>query len=82
VLLLIDRLVGGVLRDVDVDSDAEIVRRGDGFHKRLIIHREEELLVQRPDYQELIAHALVKALVEVFPAGKREKKGLMKLLGR
>jgi len=48
----------------------------------VIIHREEELLVQRPDYQDLIAHALVKALVEVFPAGKREKKGLMKLLGR
>ena len=48
----------------------------------VIIHREEELLVQRPDYQDLIAHALVKALVEVFPAGKREKKGLMKLFVR
>jgi len=48
----------------------------------VIIHRDEELLVQRPDYQDLLGHALVKALAEVFPAGKGGKKGLMKLFGR
>jgi N-acetylmuramoyl-L-alanine amidase len=47
----------------------------------VIIHRDEELLVQRPDYQDLLGHALVKALAEVFPAGKGGKKGLMKLFG-
>ena len=47
----------------------------------VIIHREEEMMVQKPEYQDLIGHALVQALAEVFPAGKREKKGLMKLFG-
>jgi len=45
----------------------------------VIIHRDEELLVQRRDYQELLGHALVKALSETFPA--REKKGLQGLFG-
>lgn len=48
----------------------------------VIIHREEEMMVQMPEYQDLIGHALVQALAEVFPAGKREKKGLMKLFGK
>jgi N-acetylmuramoyl-L-alanine amidase len=48
----------------------------------VIIHRDEEMLVQRPEYQDLLGHALVKALAEVFPAKKAGKKGLMKLLGR
>lgn len=48
----------------------------------VIIHREEELMVQRADYQELLGHALVKALAEVFPAGKGGKKGFLKLFGR
>jgi len=47
----------------------------------VIIHREEELLAQRPDYQDLIAHALVKTLAEVFPAKGKEKKGLKSLFG-
>ncbi len=45
----------------------------------VIIHREEELLVQRPEYQDLIAHALVQALAEVFPA--KGKKGLKGIFG-
>ena len=40
----------------------------------VIIHREEELLVQDPAYQDLIAHALVKALGATFP--KPRRKGL------
>jgi N-acetylmuramoyl-L-alanine amidase len=40
----------------------------------VIIHRDEELLVQDPRYRDLIAHAVVRALAEVFPA--RKKKGL------
>jgi len=39
----------------------------------VIVHREEELLVQDPAYQEVIAHAVVKALSGVFPP---KKKGL------
>lgn len=46
----------------------------------VIIHREEELLAQDPAYQDLIAHAVVKALSTVFPAEK--KKGLRKLFGQ
>ncbi|MDP4582842.1 MAG: N-acetylmuramoyl-L-alanine amidase [Verrucomicrobiales bacterium] len=45
----------------------------------VIIHREEELLVQDPAYQDLIAHAVVKALATVFP--REKKKGLFKLFG-
>lgn len=45
----------------------------------VIIHREEELHVQDPAYQDLVAHAIVKALSVVFPRGK--KKGLLKLFG-
>lgn len=45
----------------------------------VIIHREEELLVQRPEYRDLIAHALVKALSDVFPA--KGRKGLKGLFG-
>lgn len=51
----------------------------------VIIHREEELVVQRPDYQDLLAHALVAALSEVFPQNGKEsrngKKGLKGLKG-
>lgn len=46
----------------------------------VIIHREEELLVQDPAYQDLVAHALVKSLSTVFP--REEKKGLRRLFGR
>jgi len=35
--------------------------------------------VQDPAYQDLIAHALVKALAEVFPV--KEKKGLKGIFG-
>lgn len=45
----------------------------------VIIHREEELLVQQPDYQSRIALALVQALAETFPS--KEKKGLKGLFG-
>jgi N-acetylmuramoyl-L-alanine amidase len=45
----------------------------------VIIHRDEELLVQDPAYQDLIAHAVVKALSSVFP--REKKKGLLKLFG-
>lgn len=45
----------------------------------VIIHRDEELLVQRADYQDLLGHALVQALAETFPA--EEKKGLRSLFG-
>lgn len=46
----------------------------------VIIHREEELVVQRPDYQQVIAHAVVRALTETF--GGKQKKGLKGLFGR
>lgn len=46
----------------------------------VIIHREEELLVQDPAYQDLIGHALVKALSTVFP--REKKKGFLRLFGR
>jgi N-acetylmuramoyl-L-alanine amidase len=42
----------------------------------VIVHREEELLVQDPAYQELLGLALVQALAEVFPAKAVEKPGL------
>jgi len=45
----------------------------------VIIHREEEILAQDPAYQDLIAHAVVKALSTVFP--REKKKGLRKLFG-
>jgi N-acetylmuramoyl-L-alanine amidase len=45
----------------------------------VIIHRDEELIVQRPDYQQVIAHAVVKGLSENF---KPKKKGLKALFGR
>jgi N-acetylmuramoyl-L-alanine amidase len=45
----------------------------------VIIHREEEVIVQDPEYQDLIAHAVVKALSTVFP--REKKKGLRKLFG-
>ncbi len=47
----------------------------------VIIHREEELLVRDPAYQDLVAHALVKALSTVFPR-EQKKKGLRRLFGR
>ncbi len=46
----------------------------------VIIHREEELIVQRPDYQRVIAHAVVRAVSQNFPA--KGKKGLKALFGR
>jgi N-acetylmuramoyl-L-alanine amidase len=45
----------------------------------VIIHRDEELLVQRADYQDLLGHALVQALAGSVPV--REKKGLKSLFG-
>ncbi|MBP6600707.1 MAG: N-acetylmuramoyl-L-alanine amidase [Verrucomicrobiales bacterium] len=45
----------------------------------VIVHREEELLAQDPAYQEVIAHAVVKALSEVFPS---EKKGFFRFKKR
>lgn len=45
----------------------------------VILHREEELLVQNPAYQDLIARALVKALEATFP--KKRAKGLFNLFG-
>ncbi len=45
----------------------------------VIIHRDEELAVQKPEYQDLIAHALVRALAETFPA--EAKKGLKGIFG-
>ncbi|HRQ89149.1 MAG TPA: N-acetylmuramoyl-L-alanine amidase [Bacteroidia bacterium] len=48
----------------------------------VIIHREEELVVQQPEYRDLIAHAVVRALSEVFPAKSTEgKKGLKGIFG-
>ncbi len=45
----------------------------------VIAHREEELLVQRPDYQELLGLALVEALAEVFPAREKSpRKGFFR----
>lgn len=46
----------------------------------VIIHREEELLSQDPAYQDLIAHAVVKALEKTFPG--RRPKGLFNLFGK
>ncbi len=46
----------------------------------VILHREEELLVQDPAYQDLIAHAVVKALEATFP--RKRAKGLFNLFGR
>lgn len=44
------------------------------FECGVIVHREEELLVQDTAYQELLGLALVQALAEVFP--KKAKAGL------
>ncbi|NLT71358.1 MAG: N-acetylmuramoyl-L-alanine amidase [Verrucomicrobiaceae bacterium] len=47
----------------------------------VIIHREDELLARDPAYQDLVGHALVKALSTVFPR-EQKKKGLLRLFGR
>ena len=60
--------------DDAVDDDAAIL-----LECGVIIHRDEELLVQRADYQDLLGHALVQALAGSVPA--REKKGLKSLFG-
>lgn len=49
------------------------------FECGVIVHREEELLVEEPAYQDLIAHALVKALGTTF--SKPRAKGLSRLFG-
>ncbi len=45
----------------------------------VIVHRREELLVQDPAYQDLIAHALVNALLTTFP--KPRSKGFFRFFG-
>lgn len=45
----------------------------------VIVHRDEELLVQRPEYRDLLAHALVRAIAETFhQGGKRGFKGIFR----
>lgn len=45
----------------------------------VIVHRDEELMVQMPEYRQLLGYALVKALSQVFP--KKEKSKVPSLKG-
>lgn len=47
----------------------------------VIIHREEETVVQKPEYRDLLGHALVRALSESFPTAAKKKPGIFGIFG-
>ena len=47
----------------------------------VIIHRGEEIDVQKPEYRDLLGQALVRALSESFPSVAKKKPGLFGIFG-